>query len=94
LVGCFSIEREFPTPTPGMIKNRVTTRAEMLTMVGPPVQAGLEDGNLTWTWLHVSGGAAGETLSKRLHVKFDERGVVKSYADSSSHPKELPEKMK
>lgn len=94
LVGCVSIGREFPTPTPEMIKNGVTTRAEMLKLLGPPVQAGIEDGDLTWTWIHVRGGAAGETLSKQLHVKFDERGVVKSYSYSSNHPKELSEKMK
>jgi hypothetical protein len=39
-------------------------------------------------------GGAGETLSKQLHVKFDERGVVKSYSYSSNHPKELSEKTK
>ena len=94
LVGCVSIGREFPTPTPEMIKNKVTTQAEMLKLFGPPVQAGLEDGDLTWTWLHVRGGAAGETVSKQLHVKFYERGVVKSYSYSSNYPKELSEKMK
>ncbi len=94
LVGCVSIGREFPTPTPEMIKNGVTTRAELLKLFGSPTQVGIEDGDQTWTWLYVRAGAVGQTLSRELHVKFNERGLVKSYSYTSNLPEEVQEKTK
>jgi len=93
LAGCISYGREFPTPTPEAITNGVTTRAELLKLFGSPTQVGLEDGDQTWTWIHVRAGA-GQTLSKQLHVKFNERGVVKSYSYTSSLPEEVQQKTK
>jgi outer membrane protein assembly factor BamE (lipoprotein component of BamABCDE complex) len=89
LAGCVSVGAEFPTPTSAMIKNGVTTRTELRQLFGSPTQVGIEDGDQTWTWLHVRAGAIGRTLSKELHVKFTERGVVKSYSYTSSLPEEV-----
>jgi len=94
LAGCVSVGREFPTPTPEMIKNGVTTRAELLKLFGSPTQVGIEDGDQTWTWLHVRAGAVGQTLSRELHVRFNERGLVKSYSYTSSLPEEVQQKTK
>ena len=92
LVGCVSVGREFPTPTSEMIKNGVTTQAELRHLFGPPVQEGIENGDRTWTWIHVKTGIGGQTLSKQLHVKFNEQGIVKSYAFTSSLPEDLTRK--
>jgi len=89
LAGCVSVGAEFPTPTVAMIRNGVTTRAELLQLFGSPTQVGIEDGDQTWTWLHVRAGAIGRTLSKELHVKFNERGIVKSYSYTSNLPEEV-----
>lgn len=89
LAGCVSVGEEFRTPTSQMIKNGVTTRAELLQLFGSPTQVGIEDGDQTWTWLHVRAGAIGRTLSKELHVKFNERGVAKSYSYTSNLPEEV-----
>ncbi|MDD5558974.1 hypothetical protein [Candidatus Methylomirabilis sp.] len=89
LVGCVSVGEEFRTPTAEMIKNGVTTRAELLQLFGSPTQVGIEDGDRTWTWLHVRTGAIGRTLSKELHVKFNERGIVKSHSYTSTLPEEV-----
>lgn len=89
LAGCVSVGAEFSTPTAEMIKNDVTTRAELLQRFGSPTQVGIENGDQTWTWLHVRAGVMGRTLSKALHVKFNERGVVKSYSYTSSLPEEV-----
>ncbi len=94
LAGCVSVGREFPTPTSEMIKSDVTTRAELLKLFGSPTQVGIENGDQTWTWLHVRAGAVGQTLSKELHVKFNERGVVKSYSYTSNLPEEVEQKTK
>jgi hypothetical protein len=93
LAGCISVGREFPTPTPEAITNGVTTRAELLKLFGSPTQVGLEDGDHTWTWIHVRAGA-GQTLSRQLHVRFNERGVVKAYSYTSSLPEEIQQKTK
>jgi hypothetical protein len=89
LAGCVSVGAEFSTPTGEMIKNGVTTRAELLQRFGSPTQVGIENGDQSWTWLHVRAGVIGRTLSKALHVKFNERGVVKSYSYTSSLPEEV-----
>lgn len=89
LAGCVSVGAEFPTPTAAMIKNGVTTRAELRQLFGSPTQVGIEDGDQTWTWVYVRAGGMSRALSKELHVKFTERGVVKSYSYTSSLPEEV-----
>ena len=89
LAGCVSVGEEFRTPTSGMIKNGVTTRAELLQLFGSPTQVGIEDGDQTWTWAYVRAGGFGRALSKELHIKFTERGIVKSYSYTSSLPGEV-----
>lgn len=94
LAGCISYGKEFPTPTAETIKIGVTTRAELLQLFGPPTQVGLEDGDQTWTWIHVRAGGFVQKRSKELHVKFNGRGLVKSYSYTSDVPEELQQKMK
>jgi outer membrane protein assembly factor BamE (lipoprotein component of BamABCDE complex) len=89
LAGCISVGEEFRTPTAEMIKNGVTTRAELLQLFGSPTQVGIEDGDQTWTWVYVRAGGFGRSLSKELHVTLNERGVVKSYSYTSSLPEEV-----
>ena len=89
LAGCVSVGEEFRTPASGMIKNGVTTRAELLQLFGSPTQVGIEDGDQTWTWAYVRAGIFGRALSRELHIKFTERGVVKSYSYTSSLPEEV-----
>jgi hypothetical protein len=80
LTGCVSVGTEFPVPTAQMIKNGATTRAELLQRFGSPTQVGIEDGDQTSMWVYVRAGGLRRTLSKELHVKFTERGVVKLYS--------------
>ncbi|MCZ7625264.1 MAG: outer membrane protein assembly factor BamE [Candidatus Methylomirabilis sp.] len=89
LAGCVSVGEEFRTPTAEMIKNGVTTRAELLQLFGSPTQVGIEDGNQTWTWVYVRAGGIGRPLSKELHVTFNDRGIVKSYSYTSGLPEEV-----
>jgi len=92
LTGCVSVGREFPTPTQEEIKNGVTTKAELLQRFGSPTQVGIENGDHTWTWVYIRAGGVGRPLSKQLHVKFDDRGVVKAYSYTSSLPEEVQQK--
>ncbi len=94
LAGCVLVGREFPTPTPEMIKNGSTTRAELLKLFGSPTQVGIEDGDPTWTWLQVKAGGFGPPLSRELHIKFDARGLVKSSSYTSNLLEEVQQKTK
>ena len=94
LAGCVSVGGEFPTPTSEMIKNGFTTKAELLKLFGSPTQVGTENGDQTWTWLQVKAGGFGQPLSRELHVKFDERGIVKTYSYTSNRPEEVQQKTK
>ena len=92
LTGCVSVGREFPTPTQETIKNGITTKVELIQRFGSPSQVGIENGDQTWTWVYVRAGGLGQPLSKELHVKFDDRGVVKAYSYTSSLPEEVQQK--
>jgi len=92
LTGCVSVGREFPTPTQDMITNGVTTKGELLQRFGSPTQVGIENGDQTWTWVYIRAGAVGQPHSKQLHVRFDDRGVVKSYSYTSNLPEEVQQK--
>jgi len=92
LTGCVSVGREFQTPTQEMIKNGITTKVELIQRFGSPSQVGIENGDQTWTWVYVRAGGLGQPLSKELHVKFDDRGVVKAYSYTSSLPEEVQQK--
>lgn len=75
-------------------QNRSHLRAELLKLFGSPTQVGIENGYQAWTWLHVKAGGFGRPLSRELHVKFDERGIVKTYSYSSNLPEEVQQKTK
>ena len=92
LTGCVSVGRDFPTPTQDIIRNGVTTGVELLQRFGSPTQVGIENGDQTWSWVYVRAGGLGQPLSKQLHVKFDDRGIVKSYSYTSSLPEEVQQK--
>ena len=76
LAGCVSVGREFPTPTLAMIQDGVTTRAELLQRFGSPTQVGIEDGDPTWTWIHVKAGGLRQPLSKIGRASCRERVYV------------------
>ena len=92
LTGCVSVGREFPTPTQEMIKNGVTTGVELVQRFGSPTHVGIENGDQTWSWVYVSASGLGQPLSKELRVRFDDRGVVKSYSYSSNLPEDVQQK--
>lgn len=88
LAGCISVGRDFPVPQSQDIKNGTTTKADLIRFFGEPTQVGMEDGDQTWTWALVRKGLSG-TESKQLYIRFDNRGVVKSYSYTSNFPEEL-----
>lgn len=87
--GCISVGEEFRTLSSEMIKDGVTTRAELLRLLGSPTRVGVENGEQTWTWVDVRVGGMSRTLPKELHVKFTRRGIVKSHSYTARLPEEV-----
>lgn len=87
----FESGRNFTSPRAGSeIRNGVTTRADLLRIFGEPTQAGLKDGDQTWTWYYFKKGTGNAPdLSKQLEATFNAQGVVKSYSFSSNFPEDM-----
>ena len=88
IVACagLTIGREFLSPSADMIRAGQTTKADLLRIFGEPTEVGLDTGDQTWTWLY---GRLNQQLRKQLTVRFDDRGVVKSYSFNSSFPDDM-----
>lgn len=90
LAACASVlttGREFPSPGRDAIRNGVTTKADLVRLLGEPTQVGIKDGDQTWTWYYFRKGEP--DLAKQLEVTFTPQGVVKSYSFSSNFPEDM-----
>jgi len=82
------IGRDFPSPTPDMIRTGKTTKADLVRFFGDPYQVGIDTGDLTWSWLYGTKHSKGE-IAKELTVRFDAQGVVRTYSFRSNHPEDM-----
>ncbi len=82
-LGCGSFGKEFNADMVKEIKNRQTTKTEILNWFGVPFKEGLEDGLEMWTYQY-DHYALGKTDSRDLVILFDKHGVVKAYRYTSS----------
>ena len=85
--GLASIGREFPSPSAEMIRAGQTSKPDLLRMFGEPTEVGLDTGDQTWSWLYAQ--FTGEQRRKQLTVRFDDRGIVKSYSFNSSFSEDM-----
>ena len=90
LAGCggFKFGSDFPSPTKDLLVVGKTTKADLLRFFGEPHQVGLDTGDPTWAWTYAQIFANGE-VSKQFTVRFDDKGVVKSYSFVSSFPEDM-----
>jgi outer membrane protein assembly factor BamE (lipoprotein component of BamABCDE complex) len=83
--GCATVGHPFPPEQVQQIRVGSTTKTELLGVFGLPYRRGIDDGDSTWTYLHYRVRLFGEHLRTRdLYVRFDERGLVKSYSYNSN----------
>ena len=80
LSSCATVGRDFPAERVSEIRIHQTTRDEIRSMFGPPWRVGIEDGRQTWTYGRYLYRLFGETSTKDLVVRFDDRGIVASYS--------------
>lgn len=84
LAGCATIGRSFPTASVSQIQMKETTREEVRALFGEPWRTGVEDGLRTWTYGHYRYSLFGRAKTRDLVLRFDDQGVVVSYAFNST----------
>lgn len=90
LAGCGGLKfgSDFPSPAKEMLVTGKTTKADLLRFFGEPHQVGLDTGDPTWAWTYARVSANLE-LTKQLTVRFDEKGLLKSYSFTSNFPEDM-----
>jgi len=83
-MSCATVGRDFPTDTVAQIQIGKTTLTEINELFGPPWRTGVEDGDKTWTYGYYKYRLFGDSTTRDLVVRFDERGVVNSYSYNTS----------
>jgi len=90
LGGCVTIGRPFDrTKVPAIVINK-TKQADILGEFGQPFRTGLEDGDLTWTYLHYRLGLGTGQTTSDLYLRFNSDGTVKSYAYNTNESADTP----
>jgi hypothetical protein len=87
LWSCANVGREFPDSRVPEILVGKTTQAQVEQMFGSPWRVGLEDGLRTWTYGRYRYRLLGQTNSKDLVIRFDDRDVVVSYSFNTTEHK-------
>ena len=77
--GCASIGRPFPTDKIKGIVLGKTTQSDIESSDGHPYRTGIEDGDVTWSYVDEHYAAFGEPRTTDLQVRFNADGTVKSY---------------
>ena len=79
VTGCVSVGQEFAASRTMEIKIGQTTQREIREIFGEPWRVGIEDGRKTWTYGKYKYSLFGSDKTEDLVVRFDDRGVVRSY---------------
>ena len=90
LGGCLPFGAAFPTEPVPRLERGVQSQADVQRMFGEPFRVGLDDGDLTWTYLHGRYSLLGDTTSRDLVIRFDAQGKVSSYSFNTTEPSDLP----
>jgi hypothetical protein len=88
-VGCMTVGDDFAVGKVSHLQIGKTTREEVREMLGQPWRTGLEDGTPTWTYGHYKYNLIGASQTRDLVVRFDEKGVVRSYTFNSTYPEDV-----
>ncbi|HEX9878985.1 MAG TPA: hypothetical protein VGB25_02185 [Candidatus Binatia bacterium] len=80
--GCIGRGREFPTAPVSSIRPNMTTKQEIFSAFGEPVEKGIDTGFETWTYYYYTLGQG--FGGKRLNIIFNPDGTVRNYAYSAN----------
>lgn len=83
--GCATLGRNFDSGITARIQNGVTTQADLRSMLGAPDRVGVDDGDVTWTYLYSKVGIFRKNQEEKdLYLRFDASGKVKSFSFNST----------
>jgi hypothetical protein len=88
-VGCMTVGEDFAVGKVTGIQIGESTQQDIRQMFGDPWRTGLEDGQRTWTYGYYRYNLLGASQTRDLVVRFDERGVVRSFTFNSTYPEDL-----
>jgi hypothetical protein len=88
MTGCITLGREFPVDAISKIQKGKTTRTEIDQLFGSPWRTGVDDGMRTWTYARYRYSLFGESKTRDLVIRFDDKGIVASYTFNSTYPED------
>jgi hypothetical protein len=88
-VACLTVGEDFAVGRVSHIQIGKTTQAELRKELGEPWRTGLEDGQRTWTYGYYKYNLIGASQTRDLVVRFDDKGVVRSYNFNSTYPEDV-----
>jgi len=88
-VACMTVGEDFAVGKVSHIEIGRTTQADLTRMLGEPWRVGLEDGQRTWTWGYYKYNLFGASQTRDLVVRFDDKGVVRSFTFNSTWPEDV-----
>ncbi|MGH7830255.1 MAG: outer membrane protein assembly factor BamE domain-containing protein [Candidatus Binatia bacterium] len=82
-LGCVPMGRDFPTVPIKDIQANVTTKNQIFSAFGEPIERGYDTGDETWTYYHYVLTVGGVQTQKRLYIVFNKDGTVRNYSYST-----------
>jgi hypothetical protein len=86
--GCITMGRAFDTRLVPQLVIGKTTQADIQKQFGEPYRTGLENGDLTWTYLRYHFSVFGPQSTTDLYLRFNADHTLKSYALNSNVPED------
>jgi hypothetical protein len=81
---CFPVGRDFGTFPVEKLQTNVTTKEQVYTDFGEPIEKGSDSGYESWTYYYYLYSVVGPQRQKRLHVIFNRDGTLKDYSFSGN----------
>jgi outer membrane protein assembly factor BamE (lipoprotein component of BamABCDE complex) len=66
------------------IEKGKTTQKEILQWFGNPDRVGIDDGEITWSYIYIELSLFSQPTAKDLTVRFDNNGITSSYSFTTS----------
>ena len=79
LTACVTIGEAFPSQSVPSFALGKATQADIQKTYGSPFRTGVEDGDVTWTYVHYKFRVFGQQCTQDLVVRFNANGTVKSF---------------
>ncbi len=84
LAGCITAGEVFQTKHVPDIEKGKTNQKQIQQWFGNPDRYGVDDGEITWSYIYLILSVFSQPLAKDLTVRFDKKGQVSSYSFTTS----------